>query len=327
MIKFLCKTIASVCCLTTVLACSPVAVYADWYKNNDGSWNYIDEGAIVNGWKLIQSKWYFFDENGIMKTGWVNYEGNWYYMDQNGVMQTGMISVNEKRYILDSNGKMLMGNVMYGNQSYKLATSGEIISEDTSSVYRKLENGEDIRILIVGDSIGLEASKETDRGGWVCRLQDYLTNKYKCKVSVTNLSVYGTTTKYGYEKLLNSNISNYDLAFICFGINDRNQKMSVEEFESNYKNIIKEIKDKNNNCDIIPIIESAFRQYDDFTNVIMKLSNSNRFSYADTIEAYNKSGIKYSELSNDTVHPNDKGYEIYFKVVSNIIDSKTCSKK
>lgn len=208
-----------------------------------------------------------------------------------------------------------------------IGSNGKITAEDKISVYKKLANNQDIRILIVGDSIGAEVAKQSEKGGWVSRLQDYLKNKYKCEVKITNLSVYGTTTKDGYEKLLSNDISSYDLAFICFGVNDKNQKMNIEEFESNYRNIIEEIKDKNSNCDIIPIIESTFRQYNDFTKVIMKLCDSNGFSYADTIKEFNDSGMKYSELSTDTVHPNDKGYELYFKIISSLVDKKVYSKE
>ena len=40
------------------------------------------------GWKLIESKWYYYDHSDKAKTGWVK-DGAWYYLDETGVMQTG----------------------------------------------------------------------------------------------------------------------------------------------------------------------------------------------------------------------------------------------
>ena len=41
---------------------------------------------------------------------------------------------------------------------------------------------------------------------------------------------------------------------------------------------------------------------------------------ADTIAAFNNSGKAYEDLSNDGVHPNDAGQEIYFETVKSVID-------
>ena len=41
---------------------------------------------------------------------------------------------------------------------------------------------------------------------------------------------------------------------------------------------------------------------------------------ADTIDAFKNSGKAYDDLSNDGVHPNDAGQEIYFETVKSIID-------
>lgn len=46
---------------------------------------------------------------------------------------------------------------------------------------------------------------------------------------------------------------------------------------------------------------------------------------ADTIVAFNNSGKAYDDLSNDGVHPNDAGQEIYYETVKNVIDENVAA--
>ncbi len=46
---------------------------------------------------------------------------------------------------------------------------------------------------------------------------------------------------------------------------------------------------------------------------------------ADTIAAFNNSGKAYEDLSNDGVHPNDVGQEIYFETVKSVIDDNVAA--
>lgn len=46
---------------------------------------------------------------------------------------------------------------------------------------------------------------------------------------------------------------------------------------------------------------------------------------ADTIAAFNNSDRAYDELSNDSVHPNDAGQEIYYETVKAVIDENVAA--
>jgi len=52
-----------------------------WVKLDNGDWNYYgDDGNLVNGWREIDDKWYFFKDY-IMVTGWFkDSDERWYYM-------------------------------------------------------------------------------------------------------------------------------------------------------------------------------------------------------------------------------------------------------
>ncbi len=56
-------------------------MYGWWYRNADGSYT-------VNGWQLINGKYYYFNEYGYMKTGWIYWNNQYYYCGADGAMLT-----------------------------------------------------------------------------------------------------------------------------------------------------------------------------------------------------------------------------------------------
>ena len=41
---------------------------------------------MLTGWQLVNSKWYFMDQNGVLLTGWQFINGKWYYLTADGSM-------------------------------------------------------------------------------------------------------------------------------------------------------------------------------------------------------------------------------------------------
>ena len=72
-------------------------------RNKDGQWIYSLNGDLTNGWKLINNKWYFMNNNGVMQRGWIQTNGNWYYLLNNGEM--ALSTVTPDRYKVDQSGK------------------------------------------------------------------------------------------------------------------------------------------------------------------------------------------------------------------------------
>lgn len=194
------------------------------------------------------------------------------------------------------------------------------------NVYQKLKENRDIKILVIGDSIGAQAGRDSDNGGWMDKLGAHLKSTYKCNVIVKNIAVGSTVSYEGYNDFMQRDLTNYDLVFLCFGQNDKGV-LNINDFNIIYEDLIRQIRIKNTNCDIIPIVESSLRQYNDYSNSIINLSTHYCFNYADTIDGFNKSGIDYSQLSKDGVHPNDNGYDIYFNIIKNIIDKNVTDGK
>lgn len=207
----------------------------------------------------------------------------------------------------------------YQEEQEKEAALKQKKAED--SFYQKLSDGFDVNVLVVGDSIGAGAGTETDGQQWFKQLQAYLRTVNKASASVTNVSMGGNTSYAGYVRTmaLDDDID-YDLVIICYGQNDALQGLDVY-----YEAMVQAIKSKFPNCSIISILESSQRDYTSNITTIQSICDHYGIPVADTIAAFNNSGKDYDDLSNDGVHPNDAGQEIYYETVKNVIDENVAT--
>lgn len=111
--------------------------------------------------------------------------------------------------------------------------------------------------------------------------------------------------------------ANYDLAIICYGQND-----DLEGFSANCEAVIRAIERKYPDCSIISILESSQREYTEKMTIIQSLCSHYEIPIADTIAAFHNSDISYDGLTEDKVHPNDAGQQIYFETVKACIDAQ-----
>lgn len=97
-----------------------VTIEQEQLGETEGTWRNYQAGRQYQGedgtvpasqWKMIQGKWYYFDENGYAVTGWFQDKesDHWYYMNQQGEMQTGWMEQEQKWYYFNSNGQMAVG--------------------------------------------------------------------------------------------------------------------------------------------------------------------------------------------------------------------------
>lgn len=100
-----------------------------WFQLCGGSW-------LSNGWQLIHSRWYRFDQNGYMVTGWfTDGDGNKYYMNPVddgtlGMMRTGWQIIDGKSYYFNTQSDGTMGRLYVSSvtpDGYQVGADGALI--------------------------------------------------------------------------------------------------------------------------------------------------------------------------------------------------------
>ena len=185
----------------------------------------------------------------------------------------------------------------------------EVISheEETNfNAYLKLASGEDINLLIVGDSISAQ--------DWSAEIADQIKWNFGAECNITNLSMGGNTCYAGYVRTMIHADGDYDLAIICFVQND-----PAEDFSIYYEAVIRAILEKNPGVEIIAVLESSQRTYTEKIKNIIELAEYYEIALADTIAAYDDSEYSYEALSPDGVHPGELGKELYVDTVMDVL--------
>lgn len=128
----------------SILILNPIGANAEWKQDNTGWWNTEGDSWSV-GWKEIDGKWYYFDNNGYMKTGWMQDGDKWYYLDNDGAM---VKDTTIDSYILGSDGVWIQNAQNSSEQSTSSQNnSSNIASEakntsDVTGTSNKLTNSE-----------------------------------------------------------------------------------------------------------------------------------------------------------------------------------------
>lgn len=177
-------------------------------------------------------------------------------------------------------------------------------------------NSNQLKVLIVGDSISEGSGASDPSLHWYKYLIPYMKETYGVKLDITNVSLGGTRSYAGYVRLMQlDDEEDYDLAIICYGENDLPEELSLY-----YESILYTIRHKYPDCKLMTILESSQREYTDKIKTIQSLSDYYGAYVVDTIAAFNNSGRAYEELCTDGTHPNDEGQKVYYEAVKPSMD-------
>lgn len=191
--------------------------------------------------------------------------------------------------------------------------------EETDSFYEKLNDGFDVKILIIGDQIGAGDGASENSKTWIDLLKNKIEKNYNVSVYVKNISMAGNSSYAGYVRtMVLSDRVQYDLAIICYGQNDENKK-----FQRYYESIIRAVRNNYEKCSIISVLESSQLKYTSKIKVIQELAEHYGVEVADTITPFTDgSNGKYEMLTDDKILPNDKGHQIYADTIYSVIDEQ-----
>lgn len=193
--------------------------------------------------------------------------------------------------------------------------------EKMDSFYQKLQDGFDVNILIVGDSIGAMSGASDGTYAWGNLLVNNLKSAYGINVNIMNVSMGGNSSYAGYVRTMELEldkkaVTEYDLAIICYGQNDSDEKFSLY-----YESLIRAIQFKYRKCSIISILESSQKEYTEKMKTIQELCAYYHIPVADTIAPFIVDKDIYNSLTNDGVHPNDNGQKVYYETVMSVIEA------
>ena len=99
-----------------------------WKTVNGKKYYYNENGVAVTGWQTIDGKKYFFMPEGYMMTGWISFGSTKYYLGTDGVMRTGWQTINGKKYFFMPEGYMMTGWISFGQTRYYLMPDGHMLT-------------------------------------------------------------------------------------------------------------------------------------------------------------------------------------------------------
>ena len=200
------------------------------------------------------------------------------------------------------------------------AAEGGKVESTKRSAYQKMgaHNGT-VNMLVVGDSISVAQGASGMDAGFAAVLERNLESQYNVNINVTNIG-FGGAASYGcYVRTMQQDSSaDYDLIIVCVGYNDEEKNFSLY-----YEALIRALKTKYSDSNIVAVLEHAERSYTNKINSIINICSHYSIPTADVITAYNNSGKNYSELvCSDGLHPNNDGYEVYADTIKQVIEDQ-----
>ncbi len=214
------------------------------------------------------------------------------------------ISTVETDYVLMGNTIYTEGSLIYGHQvsvSYvydvKELNTSVLPTYETSGLPKlkaKLDGGEDVKIVITGDSVaqGCSSSATFNRPPYMPNFITLATNALNraypdANVTLSNRSKGGMTSDWGAEDVqVNTIIADKpDVLFIHFGINDSGKKMGAGTYLDNIQSIILRVQAALPDCEFVFIkafppnersydLENTFEKYWDRVDKWAKTQNN-----------------------------------------------------
>jgi lysophospholipase L1-like esterase len=189
------------------------------------------------------------------------------------------------------------------------------------NVLKKASKGEDITIAFLGGSITEGAGASDKSNCYVSLVYKWWCEKFPdINVNLINAGIGGTSSYLGLHRLDADVLSHdVDLVFVEFAANDTNTDFS----EDSYEQIIRRLLYGDEKPAVVLLFattESGYnmQQTEQYLGSYYELP---MISYGNGVMAAINAGlIKWSDISVDTVHPNDFGHMIFANIITRYLD-------
>lgn len=208
-------------------------------------------------------------------------------------------------------------NLITENNSNKIAPDIE-----NSSFYQKVQSGENVNILLLGDEITLGITSNEDVYQTDKEINTLLKSAYNTDSSFQFLEEKNATISSGYDSFdKNPEVINYDLVIISFGLNDFKANMPVDQFSQYYSDLIGKIKNRNYKCSIVAVLPPSLTSENSYVSAVKSVCKLNGVDYLDIPERFTDSSTELSELINGDF-PTLSGYNFIVSEFDTLIQRK-----
>jgi len=224
----------------------------------------------------------------------------------------------------------------------------------------KLQNQEEVNLLVFGDSISTGANSSSVLGinpnlpTWPELFANGLSSHYGSTVNLKNTSVGGWTSSNGIgggtgwvagvqvqkpglaTQFVNGELKDFkpDLAILGFGMNDATLGLPIDTFCNNMMSMIKTIRQQNPDCEILllgtmlanPMAKNQSKNQTEYTEYLRRIAtNYENVSVVDIGAMHQDlldAGKHYTEMSSNNVnHPNDFFARVYaMNLLSSLVE-------
>ena len=182
---------------------------------------------------------------------------------------------------------------------------------ESDSFYQKLQDGFDVRILVVGDTIANGYGASNADATWFNLVKKSIEEQYNVGVTMDNVSILDSGAYASYARVKMTEDEDYDLALICTGANDAEETLPVY-----YEALLRAIRDTFTKCNVITIQEYMESDNNARNMTIQSLSNAYN---ALSVDLYSQMVLDAAPYLQDGGYLNDAGHQLYAdSVVSQI---------
>ncbi|WP_244834546.1 InlB B-repeat-containing protein [Clostridium sp. BJN0001] len=125
--NFISKLTALALLSSAITTAFPKGVSAEWMRNYNGTWNYIESGVSSIGWKYIGGRWYYFDKNRQMQTGVIQIEGKIYIFGEDGALLLNSAAIDGEFYNINSRGEVKGDNLPTPKRAFNALGENAVI--------------------------------------------------------------------------------------------------------------------------------------------------------------------------------------------------------
>ncbi|HEY5524362.1 MAG TPA: SGNH/GDSL hydrolase family protein [Clostridium sp.] len=234
-----------------------------------------------------------------------------------GVLTLGVIK--DKKY--NSDNQADYNKYIEESKTAEVAAKTEEVKETPQEVldfYGKLKNKKAVKVLVLGDGLALSQGSTSNSGVWDAGVVNLIQTTYGSTAELISLAKVGAASSVGLSVAKSNNLEGYDLVITCFGHNDNASAVNINDFKTNYTEIVKAIKEKSPKATILPILPSTLALDNKYRAKIQEVATENALTCIDTKTAFTKSGIAEAKLLNGNM-PSNIGYQLYTQTIGEVI--------